>query len=230
MVKLHFLGRGAAFYPVFKNTNAFFEYGKDLYCLDFGETAFEQVAKHLPLAQYEHIYVLLTHLHADHSGSLASFASYLYCMIGKQLVVIHPEDTVDRLLALQGIAKHFYQRLPALPPEAGVSVRFIPVPHAVDIHAFGMRITCGEETFYYSGDAAELPQDVLADFLAGKVVHIYHDTASHPSESHCYYQKLVDAIPPEHRGDVSCMHLDCDMEKQLRSLGFDVVTCAFEDK
>ena len=49
MLKLHFLGRGAAFYPVFRNTNAFFEKGKNLFFLDFGESAFAQVAAALPL-------------------------------------------------------------------------------------------------------------------------------------------------------------------------------------
>lgn len=101
----------------------------------------------------------------------------------------------------------------------------MPVQHALDIHAYGYRLTCDGETLYYSGDAAQLPPSVLEDFLAGKISHIYHDTASHPSDSHCYYQRLVDAIPPALRSRVSCMHLDCDMEQQLRALGFDVVQC-----
>ena len=45
MFDLKFLGRGAAFYPAFGNTNAFFEMGEDLYFLDFGEAAFERVTR-----------------------------------------------------------------------------------------------------------------------------------------------------------------------------------------
>lgn len=225
MLKLHFLGRGAAFYPAFRNTNAFFEKGKDLYFLDFGESAFGQVAAALPLKEYEHVYVLLTHLHADHSGSLASLCSYLYFVLHKQVIIIHPEDTVDRLLALQGIAPECYIHLSRLPEETGIQAVAVPVQHALDIHAFGYRLTCDGETLYYSGDSAQLPQDVLQDFLSGKIGHLYHDTASHPSSSHCYYQLLVDAIPQSERHRVSCMHLDCDMVDQLRQLGFQVVEC-----
>ena len=115
MLKLHFLGRGAAFYPVFRNTNAFFEKGKNLFFLDFGESAFAQVAAALPLKEYEKIYVLLTHLHADHSGSLASMTSYLYFVLHKKLTIVHPEDTVVRLLALQGVGAECYEYLPELP-------------------------------------------------------------------------------------------------------------------
>ena len=225
MLKLHFLGRGAAFYPVFRNTNAFFEKGKNLFFLDFGESAFAQVAAALPLKEYEKIYVLLTHLHADHSGSLASMTSYLYFVLHKKLTIVHPEDTVVRLLALQGVGTECYEYLPDLPQDTGICAEPVPVQHALDIHAYGYRLTCDGETLYYSGDAAQLPPSVLEDFLSGKISHIYHDTASHPSDSHCYYQRPVDAIPPALRSRVSCMHLDCDMEQQLRALGFDVVQC-----
>ena len=72
MINLKFLGKGAAFYPVFGNTNAFFEKDGDLFFLDFGESAFEKAVRLLDLTAYRHVYVLITHLHADHAGSLAS--------------------------------------------------------------------------------------------------------------------------------------------------------------
>lgn len=225
MLKLHFLGRGAAFYPSFRNTNAFFEKGKDLFFLDFGESSFAQVVASLPLKDYENIYVLLTHLHADHSGSLASMTSYLYFVLHKKLIIVHPEETVCRLLALQGVGPECYQYLPRLPESTGVQAVPVPVQHAKDIHAFGYLLTSEEETLYYSGDAAQLPPAVLEDFLSGKIARLYHDTASHPSSSHCYYERLVQAIPPQLRSRVSCMHLDCDMVDQLKQLGFDVVVC-----
>ena len=44
-MELTFLGRGAAFYPAFGNTNAFFLSGGDLFFLDFGESAFEKAVR-----------------------------------------------------------------------------------------------------------------------------------------------------------------------------------------
>ncbi len=228
MLELRFLGRGAAFYPAFKNTNAFFEIGKDIFFLDFGETAFETVVKNLPLEQYEHIYVFLTHMHADHSGSLSSFVSYLACVLYKKPMIIHPETTVVQLLTIQGINPDYYQYASSLSENTNITLEFIPVQHAVDMRSYGILLTYQAETIYFSGDSAKLPESVLKDFLNGTVSHIYHDTASHPSSFHCYYKNLADVIPSEQRHRVSCMHLDCDMETMLRRLGFDVVTCVFE--
>ena len=39
MFELSFLGKGAAYFPQYGNTNAWFEYEGDLYCLDCGEEA-----------------------------------------------------------------------------------------------------------------------------------------------------------------------------------------------
>ena len=52
MLDLKFLGRGAAFYPVEGNTNAYFEAGGDLFFLDFGESAFEKVYRRFDLTRY----------------------------------------------------------------------------------------------------------------------------------------------------------------------------------
>lgn len=223
MLELHFLGRGAAFYPAFGNNNAYFTADGDLYFLDFGEAAYAKVLRLLDLTAYRHIYVLLTHLHADHVGSLASLISYTYCRLHVQVTVVHPLDTVCELLRLQGIAPHFYRYAQALPSGLPVQAEPVEVPHAADMRAFGYRLTYGDDRLYYSGDAAALPDAVRDDLLSGRLHRIYQDTASHPSEAHCWYQKLADAVPPADRARVYCMHLDCDMVEQLRAMGFSVV-------
>lgn len=223
MFDLKFLGRGAAFYPAFGNTNAFFESDGDLFFLDFGESAYEKVVRLLDLRKYRRIYVLLTHLHADHSGSLASLLSYTHCVLHLQVIVVHPVDTVTQLLSLQGISPQFYSYHSALPKDCHVSAQPFEVPHAEDMRAFGYLLSDGEERIYYSGDAAELPQEIARRFLAGEIARIYHDTASHESRSHCYYQRLVDIIPRERRHAVYAMHLDGDYVDMLKELGFSVV-------
>ena len=89
-MKLHFLGRGAAFYPAFGNTNAYFTEDNDLFFLDFGESAFEKAVRLLDLKSYRNIYVLLTHLHADHAGSLASLCSYTHLVLGLTIRISSP--------------------------------------------------------------------------------------------------------------------------------------------
>lgn len=224
MFDLHFLGRGAAFCPALGNTNAFFTVGDDLFFLDFGESTFEKAATRLDLVHPKQIYVLLTHLHADHAGSLASMISYTHCVLKREICVVHPLDTVNAMLRLQGIAPSFYEYAPALPKECAVQAEAIPVAHANDMQCFGYRLTDGEETIYFSGDAAMPPEAIVEAYLKGNVQRIYHDTASHPSASHCYYETLAQLIPSAQRANVWCMHLDTpDSIDTLKKLGFSVV-------
>ena len=223
-MELKFFGRGAAFYPAFGNTNAFFSQGEDLFFLDFGESTFEKAVRLLDLKSFRHIYVLLTHLHADHAGSLASLCSYTHIVLGLTIYVVHPVSTVIQLLKLEGIGDDLYHYLPTLPDDCPVSVTFVPVQHVADMQCFGYVLRTGDDSLYFSGDSARLPAEVRQKFLSGEISRIYHDTASHESQAHCWYRRLEEDIPPERRCDVYCMHLDGDYADRLRELGFQVVT------
>ncbi len=222
-MELSFFGRGAAFYPAFGNTNAFFEEDGDLFFLDFGESTFEKAVRLLDLKRYRNIYVLLTHLHADHAGSLASLCSYTHLVLGLTVNVMHPLKTVVSLLTLEGIGPDLYRYLPALPAECPVQAEACPVRHAADMECFGYILRTKDDAAYFSGDAADLVPSVRDAFLRGEIRRIYHDTASRESAAHCWFKRLEGAIPPERRKDVWCMHLDCDCEEQLKALGFSVV-------
>lgn len=223
MFKLSFLGKGAAFYPQYGNTNAWFEQEEDLYCIDCGEEAFGKLARTLKLEKYKNIYVLLTHLHADHSGSLASLCSYVYYVLRGKVTIVHPEEQVVTLLTCQGIKRDQYHLLKKLPEDKTVQVEFREVQHADDMKAYGMILSCPDEKIYYSGDAAYLLEEIVSEYLSGKISKIYHDTSSKESESHCYYRRLEAMIPRERRNQVYCMHLDGDYADILKESGFSVV-------
>ena len=114
-MKLNFLGKGSAFYPLYGNTGAYMRFEDELYLLDCGETAFDTLYRKEDLDRISHIYVILTHLHADHVGSLGTLISYYYCLHGIQVYVIHPEPTVVQLLTLEGITPEGYCYLQSLP-------------------------------------------------------------------------------------------------------------------
>ena len=114
---LHFFGCGSAFNPAMGNTSAWFEADGCLFLVDCGETVYELLMKRSSLREYRQIYVLLTHLHADHVGSLGSLISYNYCILGRKISVIHPRATVVELLRLMGIKDEFYNYYKGLPEE-----------------------------------------------------------------------------------------------------------------
>lgn len=229
MFDIKFLGRGAAFYPAFGNTNAFFEMGEDLYFLDFGEAAFERVTRLFDLKKYKNIYALITHLHADHAGSLASLMSYSSMVLGLTVNVVHPNWSVLTLLSVMGIDPTFYRYMPTLPEDCPVQMKVHEVEHAKDMRAYGLELSCADETIYYSGDAADVPQAVIDGYLSGRIARIYQDTSSHPSAGHCFYKKLEAYFPQDKRGNVYCMHLDHDYAQMLRDLGFNVAEVLDEE-
>ena len=223
MIEPIFFGRGAAFYPAEGNTNAYFRRGEELFFLDFGEAAFAHAAPMLDRKDYRRATVLLTHLHADHAGSLPSLCSYMAMVLRMPLRIVHPSPAVLDFLRVTGIDPAFYEWLPELPAGEAVTAEAHSVQHARDMDCYGYVLSDGDGAIYFSGDAHEPPAAVLSAFLDGRIARLYHDTASHESAGHCYYGTLARLIPPERRGDVFCMHLDCDCEARLREMGFSVV-------
>ena len=73
---LQFLGIGAAFNPAFGNTSACFQKDGTLYLLDCGSTVFGALLERKAMQGAKRIVVLITHLHADHVGSLGTLISY----------------------------------------------------------------------------------------------------------------------------------------------------------
>lgn len=225
-MKLKFTGKGCAFYPVYGNTSAYFVHEKELYLLDCGESVFEKLYKEVDLNEIERVYALITHLHADHVGSLGTLISYFFCVLKKPVYVIHPETTIVDLLTLEGIDKKGYEYKPLLPEnKAGISAEPISVQHADDMKCYGYLLRDSEECIFYSGDSAMLPKVVHEMFMDGKIDRIFHDTSTHCSDhpSHCFYGILEELIPVEKRSQFYCMHLDCECEEMLQAKGFRIV-------
>lgn len=169
--------------------------------------------------------MLLTHLHADHVGSLGSLISYNYCILGRKICVIHPRATVVELLRLMGIKDEFYNYYQELPEDAGcLRAEPVPVEHADNMDCFGYILETEGMRIYYSGDSARMPERIAGMLKDGKLDAVYHDTSLHnpPSPSHCYVGVLEETVPQQLRHKVYCMHLDGECRDMLESRGFRV--------
>lgn len=286
---MKFFGCGAGFNPRQGNTSAFLEFGDILVVLDCGETTYEKLYKNFEL-RGKTVYVVLTHLHSDHVGSLGSLVSYLYCVLGQRPYIVYPSEDICRYLSLVGVEADFYHYLSQLRLEAdgtapdestdraacgavaaglngtaggsevnelddaeslsqasglgqvtGLSVsgprlyfKPVRVQHVDNMVCYGYVIQLGRDVCYYSGDAADIPDEVLAGFLHGEITRIYQDTSAHdtPSPSHMPYRLLAQKIPEALRARVWCMHLDDDEAyvEQLRTMGFNIAQSEFGDE
>lgn len=224
-MELKFWGCGSAFNPAMGNTSACFEKNGNLYLLDCGESVYENMMRCMDLKKYKRIYVLVTHLHADHVGSLGSLLSYNSCVLGKKTWIVHPSRVIIDLLRLLGIQDDFYEYCEKLPEAAeGVHAEAVPVTHVENMACFGYLLEDGEDRIYYSGDASMVPERVLELLKRGELDRVYQDTSIHRHQppSHCYYEDLEQAVPRELRGRVYCMHLDEDCREMLRGKGFNI--------
>lgn len=225
-MNLHFFGCGSAFNPAMGNTSAWFESEGCLFLLDCGESVYELLMRGSDLREYRQVYVLLTHLHADHVGSLGSLISYNYCILGRKIWVIHPRSTVVELLRLMGIKDHFYDYSERFPENVrGIRAEAVPVEHADNMDCFGYLLESEGERIYYSGDSARMPERIADMLTSGELDAVYHDTSLHdsPQPSHCYVGRLETAVPQEFRHKVFCMHLDGACREMLEEKGFRVV-------
>ena len=228
-MELHFFGRGAGFHPQEGNTNAWLAAGKTLIMLDCGESTFAAVSHHPGLEPWDRVVVLVTHLHADHVGSLASLCSYNYFVLGRQVLVVHPVDTVKEILRLMGVGEEVYRYAPALPEGYGIQAKAMPVRHVPDMPCFGYELSDGQETIFYSGDAAEFADETAAKLLSGAYARVYHDMASYDSKTHCPIAQAEEKVPPAYRGRVYAMHLDGDVERTFLDKGFRVIQVTNQD-
>ena len=224
---LRFLGYGAAFNPMLGNTSAYFEKDKNLYLIDCGELVFHKLYEKDLLNEYENIYVLITHMHADHIGSLGSLISYTYFVMKKKITVIHPNNKLVLLLDLTGIDRAAYNIKVCHEIEIDeISIQAIGVKHADDMDCYGYIITNNERTIYYSGDSYEIPEMVLKAFFNNEIDRIYQDTTEKVSahRSHFPLEELAEIIPVGFRNKVFCMHFNSDFSESIYKLGFSDVT------
>lgn len=225
-MKLRFLGVGAAYNPSLGSNTAFFMLKDQLYLLDCGESTFERVISLPELTICRAVNVLVTHLHADHIGSLSSFISYCGQVLKKPVLVATPDVTLRKILKLMGIQPDDYafrqDFIELFPGELKVTP--VLVDHDPGMDCYGYCICDGEETIFYSGDANTLPPQILNRFLNKEIARVYQETTYQKKGNvyHCSLEQLCDIVPPVARSRVVCMHFNGDFFDAVQSEGFQI--------
>lgn len=222
---LKFLGIGSAFFPALKNTSAYYETEDSLYLFDCGETVFDEILKR-KLIEKKNIKVIITHTHCDHVGSLGSLLSYCYFIQNKKVVeIVHPTDHLKKFLEIVGIEKKLYNYSYSL-NNGDIKIKEVIVPHVSDMTSYGYLISIKDKKVFYSGDCAQVPEDILKQYLKGEINELYLDISSEKT-SHSAHGNIVDLekmIPLNKRENVYCMHLDKDYREIIKGKKFGVIT------
>lgn len=220
---LNFIGIGGAFTKKLGNCSAYYKLtNNSLVLFDCGETVFTEILKNNLLSGIDNLYIIITHTHSDHIGSLGSLLFYSDALNIKSVNVIYPDYLkMELVINLFGVHKTNTNIL--LPEDI---TNFILKPYKLEhsyMEAYGYLFSHNNKTLYYSGDTKNLPDDIRKKIINNEIDYVYHDVRDKANSYHISLEELASVIPEEYRYKVWCMHMPDDMDKQLvKKYGFNI--------
>ena len=199
---LNFIGIGSAFNTELANTSAFVKNNNSLLLIDCGGTVFHRLQELNMFDGLENLYIIITHTHPDHVGSLGEVIFYSYYILNHIPTIFFPnKEILEGFLTSIGVSAEMYKLnsseiIDVNDTQLGkFRIEFLPVPHVDTIPAYGFIMKLKEKSFYYSGDANNIS-----------------------------LKKLCSIVQPEFRNKVYCMHLDKHItNEEISDKGFNVV-------
>ncbi|AQR96537.1 MBL fold metallo-hydrolase [Clostridium saccharoperbutylacetonicum] len=233
---LNFIGSGSAFNTEMGNTSAFVKQNSSLLLIDCGGTVFHRLQELNLLDGVENLYIIITHTHPDHVGSLGEVIFYSYYILKQIPTIFFPnKELIESFLTSIGVSSEMYKLNGVEIFEiidvddmmlGKFSIEFLPVSHVDTIPAYGFIMRLNDKSFYYSGDANNISFSVVNRIMSGEIDRIYQDTCGldYQGNNHLSLKKLCSIVQPGYRNKIYCMHLDKHItSKEIRDNGFNVV-------
>ena len=230
---LNFIGMGSAFNTEIGNTSAFVKKNDSLILIDCGGTVFHKLQELSMFDELKNLYIVITHTHPDHVGSLGDVIFYSYYILKHKPTIFFPQkELIERFLTSIGVSAEMYNFNSNNVEDINdmqlgdFSIDFMPVFHVDTIPAYGFIMKLNGSVFYYSGDASGISDTIVDKLKNGQICRIYQDTCGldYEGNAHLSLRKLCDTVPHEFRNKVYCMHLDKNITAEdVKNNGFNVV-------
>lgn len=194
-MRIKFLGTGGAFDVDCLNSAALMEFRNKNILVDCGFTVFPTLVKKNLINRVE--YILLTHLHNDHCGSLATLLFYKTIIekSEKPVILYQTEQfrqQVYSFLQIQMKDVDKYVEFSPLDQFEGISCIDTYGQHADHMQTYAF-IFEEDYRIAYSGDLGK-PEALFEKLekLPPMLTHVYHDITFNPDNvAHTYYKKLL---------------------------------------
>lgn len=234
---LHFIGRGSAFHVKEKNTSAYFIEKDSLFLIDCGETVFSTLMEKDILSQVKNIYVLISHTHSDHCGSLGSLGFYCQYVLGTKLKIIvpHHQDYIQSLKTLMSLYGNTSEAYEFIYEESVdhmfdqfLNVRYDLTVHDDGLICFSFIFETLKGAIFYSADTRVVDNVVAFMNRYQTIDRIYIEATDVKivGDVHLYMYELKKVIPDEMCSKIYMMHLRSDSCMDLaKSFGFQIVEC-----
>lgn len=199
MQTLTFLGRDSGFGE--NNTSAYIEDGENLTIIDCGITVFKLIKEKFNLTKYNNIYVIITHLHNDHAGSLSHLILYAWFNYNKKIKVVSKCNQIKDYLNITGVPTETYEIKEKLE-----NLGFIKTEHTDFLDAYGFKMILNNRKIVYTGDTNTLkpflPHLIDAD-------EFYVDVSKYGG-AHLKIEDIIETLKhfKKNGTDIFLMHLD----------------------
>lgn len=226
---IRFVGTGGAFDVAYGNSAAIVERRDSRWLVDCGATVYSRLRKH-DLADSLHG-ILITHLHDDHIGSLATLLAHQRYVAGKTtpMVVYFPNEAfqqaLEQYLSIAMGEVNKYVEWQSVEEEPGLYAIDTTNAHVAGKQSTAYAFLEGAQRIVYSGDLAH-PQ-LLFDWLDQEGWHgatVFHDITFARGNTHHTYYKLLEPYLDRYRifgyhCDPSHRAEDCQIPLVVRQPG-----------
>ncbi|QCR23541.1 MBL fold metallo-hydrolase [Pontibacter sp. SGAir0037] len=194
-MQIKFLGTGGAFDAEYRNSAALLEFrGKNI-LIDCGFSVFATLIEKSLIHRVD--YILLTHLHNDHCGSLANLLLYKNIIEkSEKPVIIYPSEQfkmqIRQFLDIQVKDTDKYVEFLPLEQVEGINCIDTFGLHSEGFQSYAYIFEEEDSRIAYSGDLGK-PEALFEklDKLPPMYTCVFHDITFNPENTgHTYYKKL----------------------------------------
>lgn len=236
-MKINFIGNGSAWNIKQNNTSAYVKKEDQMILIDCGESIARQIIRLELLNNIKKLYILITHTHSDHIGSLGTllFYSKYRKQINNYLILPNDEIYIENIktyLKISDISSEVqleYKKY--LKKEFKLTnFEFLKATHVSSIPCYCFVLQDKDGLIYYSGDNSNI--NYIKRYLKYPDSTIYTEVSNNPNlaNEHLYFDTLVKNTNLEDRKRIYLMHMDQNSNENLyKSYGFKL-TKPLKDK
>ncbi|MBQ7884802.1 MAG: MBL fold metallo-hydrolase [Clostridia bacterium] len=236
---LKFIGTGSAFNTELGNTSAYIKEDKTLLLIDAGATAFARAKEIGLFDEIEHVYVIITHMHTDHVGSLGNVIEYcnIFKSVTPNLILTNDEtaetqeNNLREYLAKVGITEDDYEFTYADMMEEVfkglIKIELKQVTHSKKLTSYAVELYFEDKVVYYTGDQNDHAylKKVAKKLKQNDIVYTDCTARDYKGRIHVSLDELEQIFDQKQKDQITCMHFDSFASySEAKSRGFKVAS------